>query len=119
MKKLYLILLMLLPAELLSAQQLPIYSQYLYNKFILNPAVAGSDGYTSVNLTAREQWVGYYGAPRTFSLSFQTRVLKKSYILKQTRLRREVYRPGSDGKVGFGGYIFMTLFGRGRCDWPK
>jgi len=29
------------------AQQLPLYSQYLYNKFLINPALAGNDGYTS------------------------------------------------------------------------
>jgi type IX secretion system PorP/SprF family membrane protein len=93
------------------SQQLPLYSQYLYNKFLINPAVAGSDGYTSVSLTAREQWVGYYGAPRTFSFSWQTRMLKKSFILKQTRVKREIYRPKSDGKVGFGGYIFSDKNG--------
>lgn len=94
-----------------TAQQLPLYSQYLYNKFLLNPAVAGSDGYTSVNLTAREQWVGYMGAPRTFSFSVQSRILKKSYILKQSRFRKEVYRPSTDGKVGLGGYVFSDKNG--------
>lgn len=89
-----------------SAQQLPLFSQYNYNKFILNPAQAGSDGYTSINMTTREQWVGYTGAPRTYSLSWQTRVLKKSYRLKQNILNRTVYRPKTDGRVGFGGYIF-------------
>ena len=93
------------------AQQLPIYSQYLYNKFLINPAVAGSDGYTSVSLTAREQWVGYYGAPRTFSFSIQSRMLKKSFILKETKVRREVFRPKTDGKVGFGGYVFSDING--------
>jgi type IX secretion system PorP/SprF family membrane protein len=97
--------------SLVFGQQLPLYSQYLYNKYLINPAVAGSDGYTSVSLTAREQWVGYSGAPRTFSLSWQTRVLKKSFILKQTRVKREVYRPKSDGKVGFGGYVFSDRNG--------
>jgi type IX secretion system PorP/SprF family membrane protein len=95
----------------ISGQQLPLFSQYLYNKFLINPAVAGSDGYTSVSLTAREQWVGYYGAPRTFSFSVQSRVLKRSYILKNTNVRRQVYRPKSDGKVGLGGYIFSDKNG--------
>src|SRR5690606_16063025 len=89
-----------------SGQQLPVFSQYLYNKFLINPAVAGSDGYTSWNLTAREQWVGYKGAPRTFSFSGQTRLLKRSYILKQSSARKHVFRPKSDGKVGLGGYVF-------------
>jgi type IX secretion system PorP/SprF family membrane protein len=92
-------------------QQLPLFSQYLYNKYLINPAVAGSDGYTSVSLTAREQWVGYSGAPRTFSVSWQTRILKKSYILKQTRVKKEVFRPKSDGRVGLGGYVFSDKNG--------
>jgi len=102
---------MLLIAGQLSGQQLPLYSQYLYNKFLINPAVAGSDGYTSISLTAREQWVGYSGAPRTFSFSIQTRMLKKSYSLKQTFFNRQAYRPKSDGKVGFGGYLFSDKNG--------
>ena len=105
------ILILLLIANLNFGQQLPLFSQYLYNKFLINPAVAGSDGYTSVSLTAREQWVGYSGAPRTFSFSWQTRMLKKSYILKQTPLKKAVYRPKTDGKVGFGGYIFSDKNG--------
>ncbi len=105
------ILILFLIGNLTFGQQLPLFSQYLYNKFLINPAVAGSDGYTSVSLTAREQWVGYSGAPRTFSFSWQTRMLKKSYILKQTRVRKEVFRPKTDGKVGFGGYIFSDKNG--------
>ena len=73
--------------------------------------MAGSDGYTSVSLTAREQWVGYSGAPRTFSFSWQTRMLKKSFILKQTTVKHQVFRPKSDGKVGFGAYIFSDKNG--------
>jgi len=105
------ILFLLLLGNLAFGQQLPLFSQYLYNKFLINPAVAGSDGYTSVSLTAREQWIGYSGAPRTFSFSWQTRMLKKSFILKQTRLKREIFRPKSDGRVGFGGYIFSDRNG--------
>lgn len=111
MRKHLLIIFLILTGSRVFGQQLPIYSQYLYNKFLINPAVAGSDGYTSFSLTAREQWVGYSGAPRTFSFSFQERILKKSYILKQTRVRREVFRPKSDGKVGLGGYVFSDKNG--------
>jgi type IX secretion system PorP/SprF family membrane protein len=92
-------------------QQLPLFSQYLYNKFLINPAVAGSDGYSSINLTAREQWVGYSGAPRTFSFSAQTRKLKGSYKLKQSWLNRTIFKPKTDGRVGLGGYIFSDKNG--------
>ena len=93
------------------AQQLPLFSQYLYNKFLINPAVAGSDGYTSFNLTAREQWVGYYGAPRTFSFSGQTRILKSGFNTKTAKVRKSGLRPKSDGKVGLGGYVFSDKNG--------
>ena len=93
------------------AQQLPLYSQYLFNEYLLNPAVAGSDGYTSFNLTAREQWLGYSGAPRTYSFSYQTRLLKRSYILRNTNVKRRVYRPSRDGRVGIGGYVFSDKNG--------
>jgi type IX secretion system PorP/SprF family membrane protein len=93
-----------------SAQQLPIYSQYLHNKFLINPAVAGSDGFTTFNLTAREQWVGYSGAPRTVSLSAQTRILKSRHNIRSAG-GRSVYRPGSDGRVGIGAYVFSDKNG--------
>lgn len=95
-----------------SAQQLPLYSQYLYNKFLLNPAIAGADGFTSLNITAREQWVGYSGAPRTYSVSWQTRILKRRYQLKQNIFNQTVYKPKTTGKIGFGGYIFSDRNGR-------
>ncbi len=105
------IFLLLLTCTTAFSQQLPVYSQYLYNKFLINPAVAGSDGYTSINLTAREQWIGYNGAPRTFSFSLQSRMMKRSYILKQTSVKKQVFRPKSDGKVGLGGFVFSDRNG--------
>jgi len=105
------ILLFLLSCNFALGQQLPIYSQYLYNRFLINPAVAGSDGYTSFNLTAREQWVGYYGAPRTFSFSGQARLLKRGLTFKHKGAGRQFYRPKSDGRVGLGGYIFSDKNG--------
>ena len=59
----------------LLAQQLPIYSQYILNGFMINPAMAGHDGYTSFNTTARQQWLGFKEAPQTYSASWQTRML--------------------------------------------
>ncbi|MCK4750811.1 MAG: type IX secretion system membrane protein PorP/SprF, partial [Bacteroidales bacterium] len=49
------------------AQQMPLYSQYLMNGYLLNPAITGHDGYTSFNLTARQQWLGFKDAPATRS----------------------------------------------------
>ena len=88
------------------AQQVPMYSQYIMNGFLINPSFAGRDGYTTVNLTVREQWVGMAGAPSTYAASFQTRILKNSYISKSTSVRKKLIKPTKGGKVGLGGYVF-------------
>jgi type IX secretion system PorP/SprF family membrane protein len=88
------------------SQQVPLYSQYLLNGFLINPAVAGSEGYTAVNLTAREQWIGMSHAPGTYALSFQTRILKKSYISRGSSVKRRKKSGSRSGNVGLGGYFF-------------
>ena len=70
------------------SQQVPLYSQYILNGFLINPAIAGSEGYTAVNITAREQWIGFKNAPGTYALSFQTRMIKNSYISRQSSVRK-------------------------------
>lgn len=93
-------------ANISAAQQLPLYSQYMMNKYLLNPAIAGSDGYTTISLTAREQWLGFDKAPRTQVLSFETRLLKNSYIIKSRSLTKKTFKPGRSGRVGLGGYVY-------------
>jgi type IX secretion system PorP/SprF family membrane protein len=87
-------------------QQMPMYSQYIMNGFLVNPSFAGRDGYTSLNLTVREQWAGLAQAPSTYALSFQTRILKDSYISKSTTVKKKLIRPTRGGQVGIGGYLF-------------
>jgi len=90
----------------LLAQQLPIYSQYTFNKFLLNPAIAGSEGYTSVNLIAREQWVGFKGTPKTHAITGESRILKNSFIFKDASVRKKRRMSSRSGRVGWGGHIF-------------
>lgn len=54
------------------AQQDPLYSQYFWNKLIVNPAYAGSNETMNATLIAREQWIGIDGRPSTQSFTFQT-----------------------------------------------
>jgi len=110
-KRLVIILLLVVTKHTLFAQQLPLYDQYLYNKFLIDPAHAGSDGYTSFNITAREQWVGYSGAPRTYSISWQTRILKRGYKIKKTIFNQTAFSPKNDGNIGLGAYIFSDRNG--------
>lgn len=92
--------------QAIDAQQVPLYSQYMMNGFLLNPAVAGSEGYTAINLTAREQWLGLKNAPKTQAISGQTRLLKNSYISKGASVKRRQRMGSRSGKVGLGGYAF-------------
>ena len=93
-------------------QQEPIYSQYMMNSFLLNPAVAGAEGFTAFNLTARQQWAGYSDGPRTFAISGQTRILKTSFMNRSRRIKNRVRKRRPSGRVGFGGYLFNDVNGR-------
>ena len=86
MKRNLLIILLSFPVLLL-AQQSPLYTQYMLNDFVINPAIAGSKPFFPLRLNAREQWEGFENAPSTQSLSF--------------------HAPVGDGRVGLGGLIFQ------------
>ena len=61
-------------ANAVSAQQIPLTSQYMFNDYLLNPAIAGSKDYTQLSLSARAQWTGLDGAPQTQFFSAQTKI---------------------------------------------
>jgi type IX secretion system PorP/SprF family membrane protein len=95
----------------MKAQQLPLYSQYMMNAFLINPAVAGHEGYTAINLTAREQWAGMVDAPGTYALSVQTRLLKNSYVSHSASIQRRKRIMSRSGRVGYGAYFFTDMAG--------
>ena len=74
-----------------SAQQLPIYSQYLLNDYAYNPAVAGSKNYFDVKSNHRYQWVGINDAPRTYTLTLNG--------------------PIKNNKMGLGGFLYTDHVG--------
>jgi type IX secretion system PorP/SprF family membrane protein len=51
------------------AQQIPQYTQYVFNSFLINPAVAGIENYTDLKFGYRKQWAGINGAPETGFIS--------------------------------------------------
>lgn len=56
------------------AQQDPMYTQYMDNLLIINPGFAGSKENGNLLVVSRNQWVGFEGAPKTNSLSYNTRL---------------------------------------------
>ena len=59
----------LLVASVSRAQQLPIFTQYLFNKYVFNPAFTGTEDNFSATANYRYQWQGVTDAPRTYVLS--------------------------------------------------
>ncbi|MEO8590700.1 MAG: type IX secretion system membrane protein PorP/SprF [Flavobacteriales bacterium] len=51
------------------AQQDPQFTQYMFDRLSINPAVAGTTGQLCGTLLLRQQWSGFDGAPRTALLN--------------------------------------------------
>ena len=57
------------------AQQDPIYSQYILNPQVINPAYVGLPNNLNINASYRMQWQGYEGQPNTFNLNGNSSLL--------------------------------------------
>lgn len=89
MKKLF-TLLAFFPLALF-AQQLPHYSQYMLNDYVMNPAIGGKNNYFVGMSANRYQWSGITDAPRTYILS--------------------VHGPLKYDHMGVGGQLFTDIVG--------
>ena len=84
MKRVFTLLMLCCLVGAVQAQQRPHYTQYILNNYILNPALSGIENYTDVKISARDQWVGLQGAPRTAYLSVHTPIGKKDFKTSAT-----------------------------------
>lgn len=50
-------------------QQKPQYTQYIFNQYLLNPALSGIENYVDVKAGYRKQWAGINDAPQTTFVS--------------------------------------------------
>jgi type IX secretion system PorP/SprF family membrane protein len=75
----------------LFGQQLPQYTQYMFNDFVINPAIAGVYDYYQIRTNHRFQWVGLVDPPLTNSIAF--------------------YGPHAKLPMGYGGYIYNDVTG--------
>ncbi len=65
----------------IKAQELPIYSQYMFNDYLINSAYAGTYDFTPIIINHRNQWMGFgESTPKTSSISAHSRLGKKSAI---------------------------------------
>jgi type IX secretion system PorP/SprF family membrane protein len=56
-------------ATQLGAQQLPQFSQYIFNGLHINPGYAGYKNQGYIQSTFRKQWMNFPGAPQTFTVT--------------------------------------------------
>jgi len=61
------------------AQQDPMYTQYMNNPLVVNPAYAGTRGLPVLTGVFRKQWVGIEGAPETSTLSYHSPVRRYNF----------------------------------------
>jgi len=64
-----LIVLLTMISMSVQAQQLPQFSQYIFNGLHINPAYAGYKGDGYIQTTYRSQWINFPGAPKTLSFT--------------------------------------------------
>ncbi|MFH1320925.1 MAG: PorP/SprF family type IX secretion system membrane protein [Bacteroidota bacterium] len=64
--------------ESASAQQYPLFSQYMFNRLIINPAYAGNSNIINGSLAYRQQLIGIDGAPETHIFSIHAPIQTKS-----------------------------------------
>jgi type IX secretion system PorP/SprF family membrane protein len=70
-------LILLAAAQLgVQGQQYPVFTQYYFNELVINPAYAGNHVQFSATAMYRNQWVNFPGAPRTFSFTAHTALMK-------------------------------------------
>ncbi len=60
-----------------TAQQLPQFSQYMQNAYVLNPAASSLHTDVDLNVGFRQQWSGFEGAPQTYYASGTVNLGKK------------------------------------------
>jgi type IX secretion system PorP/SprF family membrane protein len=77
----------LLIGTLALGQQDPLYSQYLLNPFIINPAYAGFTKNITALMANRSQWTGLDGSPTTTNASLHVALAKNKMGLGVTAMK--------------------------------
>jgi type IX secretion system PorP/SprF family membrane protein len=72
MKKIFATLCLVLLVLIGHTQQDPLYSQYLNNPVLLNPAYTGINNKLNIVAGFRKQWAGFEGSPTTLNFSAHT-----------------------------------------------
>ena len=102
----------------LFSQQIPQYSQYLRNQFMVNPGAAGVYDFTDITLSGRWQWLGFGNKtePMTAYASFSTLLKNRVKPKYNPAFRTSMVVPNppvSTGKLkhAVGGQLLVDQYG--------
>ncbi len=110
MKKILLALLLFCNFAAFS-QQDALFTQYMFNKLLVNPAYAGSREMLTIELLDRYQWVGIEGAPKTITLSAHGLLKNNKVGLGFYVYRDEIGPEINQGAMGTYSYRIRTQHG--------
>ena len=81
----------LLSFQGLKGQHSSVFSQYMFNGLVLNPAYTGAEDALTIAGSFRKQWLGFKGSPMNQSLS--------------------IHSPLKDSRSNIGGFLFHDTYG--------
>ena len=104
--KLILVLVLISLSFTSNAQQVPLYTHYMNNTLVVNPAYAGSRDALTLTALYRSQWTGFKGAPVTQTLTLHT-PLKNEHVGIGLSLVNQKIGPSNYTSVFFD-YAYMV-----------
>ena len=89
-----------------------LYSQYMFNQLVINPAYSGSKEELSMAVIKRYQWVGLEGAPKTLTVSAHTPLRNENVALGMYVYSDQI---GAENDLGVvGSYAYRVKLGKGK-----
>ncbi|MDD2387780.1 MAG: type IX secretion system membrane protein PorP/SprF [Bacteroidales bacterium] len=106
--KIMIALVLVCGTTMLKAQQNPMYTHYMYNTLVVNPAYAGSRDALTVTALHRSQWVGFDGGPFTQTVSLHT-PLRNEHVGLGLSLANDHIGPTNTTSIFFSYAYIMQL----------
>ena len=72
------------------AQQKAMFTQYMFNGLVINPAYSAIDESLNITALARQQWVGFKGAPNTQTLSIHSPIKSSNTSMGLILMRDQI-----------------------------
>jgi type IX secretion system PorP/SprF family membrane protein len=95
------------------AQQDPQFTQFMFSKLFTNPGYAGTSNAICANLTGRNQWAGFNGAPQTGVLCVDGTVTPRFGLGLSVAYDKLGFESTIGAKIA-GSYIIPVLSGLGK-----